>query len=160
MILHHGYVPHTSPPANWLPRCIAFWKNFLADKDGSIVMHIENVLEWEPGLILDLVDGIGTPGVDVNLDIGHVHCNARTNLEDWIRKLGRRIGYVHIHDNHGTDDEHLALGKGSIPLETVLRLLQEQSPAALWAVETEVDGLAKSLEWLGDRAFFTRAEHG
>jgi sugar phosphate isomerase/epimerase len=151
LVLHHGYVPHTSPPDRWLTRCIAFWNDFLADKDGSVRIHIENILEWDAGLIADLVDGIGREDVDANLDLGHVSCNARAGLMDWIQRLGGRIGYVHIHDNHGQDDEHLALGRGTIPLQEALLAIRAVSPRAVWAVETEVDGLAASVEWLVGR---------
>jgi sugar phosphate isomerase/epimerase len=153
LVLHHGYVPHTSPPDRWLMRCAAFWKEFLAGMTDDIAIHIENVLEWEPGLLSDLIDAIGMPIVDVNLDVGHVQCNSRTPLEEWIRRLGRRIGYAHLHDNHGTEDEHLSLGKGSIPLNEALTQLEEAAPNAIWAVESDIERVEESIQWLIENGF-------
>jgi sugar phosphate isomerase/epimerase len=155
LVLHHGYVPHTSPPNRWLPRCVAFWKDFLSDKDGSIRMHIENMLELDPGLLADLVDAIDKPWVDVNLDVGHAHCNSKSNIEGWIRSLGKRIGYVHLHDNHGAEDEHLSFGKGNLPLRETLSMLKELVPAALWVVEVDTECLEECINWLGEKGFLS-----
>jgi sugar phosphate isomerase/epimerase len=156
LVLHHGYVPHTSPPDRWLQRCVIFWKDFLSHRDSSIAIHIENMLEWEPDLLADLVDAVGLPVFDANLDIGHVHCNSRTNHFKWIDRLGHRIGYVHIHDNSGTEDEHLALGAGNIPLKEVLQHLQAVAPGACWAIESRPEVMALSLDWLKDNGFLER----
>lgn len=153
LILHHGYVPHTSPPATWLKRCTKFWQDFLADKNGGIRFHIENMLELDPGLLADLIDAIGRPWVDANLDIGHVHCNATAGLETWIRGLGSRIGYAHLHDNHGGEDEHLAFGKGTLPLKETLLMLEEVAPSACWCVEVNTECLEESLGWLERNGF-------
>jgi sugar phosphate isomerase/epimerase len=160
LVLHLGYVPNTSPPRYWLPRCIEFWQAFLADKDDPISFHVENVLEWEPDMLADLIDAVARPSLDVNLDIGHVHCNARTDLQGWIHRLGTRIGYVHIHDNHGKEDEHLALGAGTIAMEEVLSLLQTESPDAIWALETQVDALEGSMKWLEDKGMLEARTYG
>jgi len=115
---------------------------------GGIAIHIENMLEWDPGLLSDLVDAIACPWVDVNLDIGHIHCNANVGPNQWVRSLGRRIGYVHIHDNHGHEDEHLSLGRGTIPLKETLETLEAEAPAASWCVEVDTGCLEASTEWL------------
>jgi sugar phosphate isomerase/epimerase len=153
LILHHGYVPHTSPPDRWLVRCSAFWKDFLADKSPDISIHIENMLEWEPGLLSDLIDAIDLPWVNANLDIGHVHCNSKVALCRWIDILGPRIGYVHLHDNHGQEDEHLGLGKGSIPLKETLDALEAAAPTALWCVEVDTECIEPSTQWLWTNGF-------
>jgi sugar phosphate isomerase/epimerase len=159
LILHHGYVPHTSPPGGWLRRCITFWKEFLADKDQGVHIHIENMLDWEPDLLADLIDGIGTRCVDANLDIGHVHCNAKRDIFSWILRLGKRIGYVHLHDNDGRDDEHLGLGEGTIPMKDVLASLAQTAPDALWAIESEGEGREQSIEWLIEQGFLLTTAH-
>jgi sugar phosphate isomerase/epimerase len=60
-------------------------------------------------LILEMghLDSVG-----VCLDLGHAHITVGT-LEA-INTLGSRIASVHVHDNHGTKDEHLWPGDGTI----------------------------------------------
>ena len=150
MVLHDGYVPGTRKPANWIPESVAFWKDFIKDKP-RMKFHIENLLEFTPDILAAVVDGIQSPNVDLCLDIGHAHCNSKVEVTDWIRYLRNRIGYVHIHDNHGETDEHLGLGKGNIPLEAVFSDLKKHSPDAIWALEAEGDGLLQSIRWLKDK---------
>ncbi len=153
VVLHHGYVPATSGREGWIRRSAAFWKDFLEDKSVNVRFHLENVLEWEPTLVAEVVKAIDRPNVDITLDIGHAYCNSRTPVLEWIEVLGPRIGYVHLHDNHGEMDEHLGLGEGDIPVLDVCHSLEERAPKAVWAVEAEGIGIPQSLEWLATHGF-------
>ncbi|MCK4418530.1 sugar phosphate isomerase/epimerase [Candidatus Aerophobetes bacterium] len=42
-----------------------------------------------------------------------------------IEKLGKRIFYLHVADNDGRDNEHLALGKGIIDWEEFFSALKK-----------------------------------
>lgn len=148
MVLHLGYRPFTGPKAPTIKRSIAFWKQFLETRPGDFHLHLENVLEPEPEILAEVVDAIGDPRVDINLDIGHVCCFSHGDPVAWIRLLKHRIGYAHLHDNHGTEDEHLGLGKGNIPIESVLANLQEYAPNAIWALECKMADMAESLDWI------------
>ena len=59
----------------------------------------------------------------MTLDIGHSHVKGQT--EEYLRKLGRRIRHVHVNDNKGDFDTHLAVGSGTIRWRRVLRALLE-----------------------------------
>ena len=153
IILHHGYVPGTSWPANWLRRTVAFWHEFLADRESHLRFHVENMLERDGGLLSDVIDGIGDERVDVCLDIGHCHCNSEETPLQWIERLGERIGWVHVHDNRGDDDSHLALGAGTIPMREVGAALLEHCPKAVWCLECTDEDLPTSLAWLQAEGF-------
>ncbi len=151
IVFHHGYVPHTSEPDGWLKRTTEFWLSFLEGKDQNISFHIENILDWEPQLLSDVVKSINHPNVDINLDIGHAHCESRTPVLKWIEQLGGQIGYVHMHDNHGQRDEHLGFGQGTLPLEEACIALNEYAPNAIWALEAEGAGIQQSIDWLREK---------
>ena len=153
LVLHHGYAPHTSPPAGWIKRSTQFWRDFLDGKDTATMIHLENMLELDPELISDVVHSIDRANLDINLDIGHAHCNSKTDVVRWIERLGTQIGYVHLHDNHGQEDEHLGLGQGTLPMQEVCQALNECAPDAVWALEAEGEGLRRSIEWLGSNGF-------
>jgi sugar phosphate isomerase/epimerase len=152
LILHHGYVPGTSPIKSWIPRFAQFWKDFLIGK-GEMRFHLENMLEFAPDVIYESIEAIGRENVDCCLDIGHTHCDSRTSAEEWIKKLGNKIGYVHIHDNDGTCDAHTAIGKGNIPFIKVLAKLNEYSPNAIWSIETNVNNISETYEWMQKNKF-------
>jgi sugar phosphate isomerase/epimerase len=152
IIFHHGYVPHTSPPKNWIPRFAQFWKSFVEDKPEKVYFHLENMLELSPDMMVESLDTIADPRVSACLDIGHAHCNSTTPVMKWIEKLGSRIAYVHLHDNNGSDDQHAAIGEGDIPFGDVCNALNECAPQSIWALETH-NGIEKSYSWLNENGF-------
>ena len=158
IIFHHGYVPRTSPPKNWIPRFVQFWKNFLDEKPENVYFHLENMLEMSPDIMIETIDTISDRRVSACFDIGHAHCNSATPVMNWIEKLGRRIEYVHIHDNDGTSDQHAAIGEGNIPFKEVCCALNEYSPNAFWSLETQTNGIQKSYDWLKENGFVPNGE--
>jgi len=56
--------------------------------------------------------------LDICFDIGHA--NTTGQIDEMIDTFGDGIFNVHIHDNKGTNDEHLTLGSGRIDFERVL----------------------------------------
>lgn len=155
IVLHHGYVPHTSSRAGWIRRSMEFWHSFLAGKSPEVHFYLENLLELDPSIISDVIDGVGSHHLSINLDIGHAHCNSQTPVLQWIEAIGNRIGYLHLHDNHGEADEHLGLGQGQIPMLEVCHALNEYSPDAIWAIEAEGEGINRSLLWLIENGFLS-----
>lgn len=152
IVLHHSYQPKTSLPANYTKRFIGFWKEFLSDKPDHLRFHIENVAEPGPDMLLEAIDGIIDNRVDVCLDVGHVNCNADEPISAWVEALGSRIGYVHLHNNHGVSDEHLRLDTGTLDMTETCRLLEEFAPDAIWAIEAET-GMEESIRWLAERGY-------
>lgn len=154
IVLHHGFVPKTSYPPNWIKRSLIFLEDFISHKKNNIKIHLENVLEYDGDMMSEIIKNLQTTNIDICLDIGHAHCNSKISVVDWIKCLKNKIGYVHMHDNNGIEDEHLGFGMGNIPLDDVCKALEEFSPKAIWAIESKVQYLQNSLEWLQRRGYF------
>jgi sugar phosphate isomerase/epimerase len=148
VVFHTGRVPRAGPEQSWIKRATGFWESFMKQVPEDLNVYLENMLEGGPQILVGLIDGVSAPNLRANLDIGHAHCNSCTQVLDWIAALRERIGYVHMSDNHGVEDEHLGLGRGSIPMEAVCDALEEVSPDAIWAIEAEGIGVEESLAWL------------
>lgn len=146
--VHHGYVPNTSSPQKWTDRAIAFWNDFLEAHPGSINLYMENQLEFNPDILVAIIDSLPDNRVAVNLDIGHAHCAGKIPVIEWIKQLSNRIKYVHLHQNNGIIDEHLGLTQGTIPMRKVLDALEEYSPNAVWALECNEESMEESIELL------------
>jgi len=153
IILHPAYNPEVFSPPDWIDKMSIFWSGFLKGKSPDIHFHLENVMDAGPEMLLQLISQVNQVNLDINLDIGHVHVYSRSSLSEWISFLGNRIGYVHLHDNHGKEDEHLGLGRGNVPLTDACRELQIHSPGAVWAVEAGGAGTMQSLYWLQEHGF-------
>lgn len=76
--------------------------------------------------------------VGVCLDLGHAHMTVGT--AGAIATLGNRIVSVHVHDNHGTKDEHLWPGGGTIDWKSTVSALQSLAhpPAAVLELSSAV----------------------
>jgi sugar phosphate isomerase/epimerase len=76
----------------------------------------------------ELEDAFNTnPDLKMNLDIGHLnvllHKKSNITIEDYLKKLKDKIIYLHIHDNDGKSDEHLALSDGNVDYRKIFSLL-------------------------------------
>ena len=149
--VHHGYVPGTSYLPNWIKRAVAFWKGYLVDK--QIAFDMENLLEYTGDPLKTIIDEVNDERLGLNLDIGHAYCNSKASVVEWIKLLGERIKYVHLHDNHGESDEHLGLAKGNMNVVEVLNALNEYAPNAVWALECKLEDMEESLIFLQQNGF-------
>lgn len=153
IVLHHGYVPGTSYPPNWVKRSKIFWDDFLRNKDEETVFYIENLLEHTPDLISEVVSTVDDRRLKICLDIGHAHCNSKTPVLDWVKKLNKQIGFVHLHNNYGQQDEHLGFEKGTIDFLETCNALEEYAPDSIWGIETNIDDMEDSIIWLIENKF-------
>jgi sugar phosphate isomerase/epimerase len=66
------------------------------------------------------------PTLKFHLDVAHAFIeNRMKGVKTYIDAFGDRLAHVHLHDNHGKHDEHLALGTGKIALRKVVGYLKE-----------------------------------
>ncbi len=66
-----------------------------------------------------------TKNLYVHLDVGHAFIvGGMHEISKYIRRFRKKLVHIHIHDNHGEEDEHLALGMGNIDYEDVVRELK------------------------------------
>lgn len=86
---------------------------------------------------LDLISE-GLP-LQMTLDVGHA--NTTSQLENYIRDMGKRIAHVHLHDNRGEHDEHLVIGKGTIDWAFLKRSLDMGSLTGIIEANTLSDAL-------------------
>ena len=110
---------------SYVNNSIEFWKEFLKDKDDTIKIHIENVLESKMDHLIELIDAVNNKNLTLCLDIGHVNCYGKDSIETWIKRCGHRIGHVHLHNNDGVKDTHNGLSCGNIDIDTVLNSINK-----------------------------------
>jgi len=47
-------------------------------------------------------------------DTGHFNLFSQSAMKNWLEKLGNRLFECHLHDNLGSDDDHIAVGDGTL----------------------------------------------
>jgi sugar phosphate isomerase/epimerase len=135
----------------WLDHSIRFWSEVAQrlNRSGSRLV-LENVYEHRPDEILELFERLRTHGVGLCLDCGHLTAFGRAPLEEWLDVLGPFIGQLHLHDNSGKKDDHLAMGRGLIDFRPLFAYLQahgRQPPVVTMEVHRP-DDIWASLEYL------------
>ena len=121
--------------AGWVERHSAFWREVLAGR--SVEVCLENSWGHGPELLAAEVDAIDLPNVGACLDVGHAHLQGGSPQHQWVDVLGPRIRHMHLHDNDGSSDQHLATGDGTIDWQQLIAALRRNglTPAATLEVE-------------------------
>jgi sugar phosphate isomerase/epimerase len=110
---------------------------------------LENVYETDPEIFLEVLDRVKAPNLQVCFDVGHLLAFSTGDFPRWLKALAPVIGQLHLHDNHGDHDTHLALGAGKVPLQEVLDYLAAAGRRPLITLEPHQEGsLTPSLEYL------------
>ena len=141
----------------WIESSLDTW-SWLAGslvEQGSRLM-LENVYEKEPQDIGIILEGLKNQNVGFCLDAGHLFAFGNGELEPWLKGLGSYIGHLHLHDNHGSNDEHLPLGQGNIDFKHLFAyLISNDLPRPIITLEPHreedlwpsLDYLAKVWPW-------------
>ena len=94
-------------------------------EDRSVRLIVEPVNHLQVGFnhtaaeVAELVDGIGSPAVNLMLDTIHMNIEERSPL-DTIRRYGKRIGHFHLCESNGGP-----FGGGNLDFAAVLAALDE-----------------------------------
>jgi sugar phosphate isomerase/epimerase len=99
------------------------------------VAAVENIFEEEPATLLALLEALDSPSFRHCFDVGHWNLFSKLGMEEWFAELGDFIVEAHIHDNHGTDDDHRPLGEAGIDFPLFFRLMARHAPEAAWTIE-------------------------
>jgi sugar phosphate isomerase/epimerase len=136
----------------WLARSAATWKELAAlAAPYGVTVTLENVYETEPELFLEVIQRVGAPNLKVCFDAGHLLAFGTGDFPHWLQTLEPVIGHLHLHDNHGDADAHLALGAGRVPLRETLDYLACRGRRPLITLEPHQEGsLEPSLNYLAD----------
>lgn len=134
IIFHTCFIPTIYFPDEWPERMADFWNDFLKDRQ-QIPVLMENVYDPYPEPIRKVKDLVNASNFMLCLDIGHVNCYSKLSVLEWICCLDDAIDHVHLHDNDGTRDAHLALGEGSLPVHEVIEALKKAAPTATYTIE-------------------------
>jgi len=102
------------------------------------------IFGMDPYEIEGFIDGTS---MKETLDIGHA--NTTDNLDKFITMILGKAHHLHIHDNHGSHDEHLSLGEGTISWEKIMPKVVKDYHGKIIVVEgRKTKEGRKSLEYL------------
>ncbi|WP_458456155.1 sugar phosphate isomerase/epimerase family protein [Methanobrevibacter sp.] len=117
-------------------------------KDLGVLTTIENMPTFDAMIyhnIEDLHELLTSLDMSMTLDIGHaMHAGYSPDAMYF-----DSIKHIHIHDNFGDDDSHLALGEGSIDLNHIVNTLESKNYDGIYIIEVnDYDSIKKSYEYI------------
>lgn len=146
VVLHSGYDKwrYDHRVELWLGSSIKTWKPILREaEDRDIRIAIENIFEDEPGSLRMLMEAMDSPNFGVCFDTGHFNLFSNRPLDEWMDEIGEYIIELHIHDNDGTKDSHIAPGSGIFDFKTLfgrLGISESEQPAVERHLNKSVKG--------------------
>jgi sugar phosphate isomerase/epimerase len=109
-----------------------------AAEETGVALALENMLPGHPGCeirhILDIVERIDSPYLDVCFDSGHAHVCG--NMKEFMEAMGEHTISIHMQDNDGTRDMHIQPPYGTTDWRAfveVLRKINYQRPITIEA---------------------------
>lgn len=115
IVCHPGFEEnkHSSRYDEWLANSLETWQDLLSIAESHrATMMLENTYERTADELAGILAGLNSPYARFCLDTGHVLAFAGNTWQDWLTPLEPWLGQLHLHDNHGDKDQHLAIGSG------------------------------------------------
>ena len=116
--------------------------------DLGVLTTIENMPDFEAMIyqnMYDLDELLTSLGMYMTLDIGHAHHVGYAAEEMYFDS----IKHIHVHDNFGDDDAHLALGEGSIDLKHIINNFEAKNYDGIYIIEVnDKDSIKNSFEYM------------
>ena len=134
----------------WLHHSVATWRELLgiAERHNTPIM-LENTYEFDPTHHLEVLKALDSPYARFCLDVGHVMAFAKNTWQDWLPALEPWLGQLHLHDNLGDTDSHLAIGRGRFDFVELFNYLESRHLSPILTLEPHTeDDLWESLATL------------
>jgi sugar phosphate isomerase/epimerase len=109
--------------------------------------NMEKLLCRTPDELFGMAESVGTDSLGTTFDAGHA--NTTKNIADYLKEKAR-ISHVHIHDNKGVHDQHLAIGEGTVDWDLVLGGLEDVNGVMVVEGRNVEEG-KRSLRFLKER---------
>jgi sugar phosphate isomerase/epimerase len=155
MVVHLG-----ARDDEWSPRTIEFALTALEHLGAfarplGVRLLVENLLSeaTTPEHLVMILEMGHLSNVGVCVDLGHANITVGTAAA--IATLGARIATVHVHDNHGTKDEHLWPGSGTIDWSVTATAIKALTtpPATVLEISNSLSDAQSALPGQVEQAF-------
>jgi sugar phosphate isomerase/epimerase len=149
----HGYRPEP-----WFENSMKTWSDLLeiASLYQTPVM-LENTYETTPDAHLRILNALNSDLAGFCFDVGHTLAFAKNKWTDWLPVIEPYLKQIHLHDNHGNLDEHLAIGHGIFEFKDFFNYLDKNNIFPIMTIEQhQRDNLWLSLDALLEYDYIKR----
>ncbi len=109
----------------WFEVAAATWAEMISlAVETNIPVMLENTYENSPKAFRKIFEYFDTPFCGFCLDVGHLMAFAKSKWQQWLPELSPWLGQLHLHDNLGDKDAHLAPGRGNFDFHSLFEYLK------------------------------------
>ncbi len=135
----------------WQQNNVDFWGG-IGDEAlaQGVTLAVENMWEYDPDLIGDVLRAVDHPALRACLDVGHAALYSEIPLEGWLKALGPLLVHSHMNNNDGQQDVHGGFKSpdGVIDYHAVLdRFRSLPAPPTITLEMESVDDMRASLDY-------------
>ena len=150
IVFHSGYEKwkYAQKIEPWLAESIKTWPDFIKKAQAmKTKIAIENIFEDAPDNLRILMEELGCDAFGICFDSGHFNVFSQVMLEEWLSQLAPYIIELHLHDNNGKGDDHVAIGDGIFDFKKLFSAIKKKDMIYTIEAHTPEDAL-KSIERL------------
>lgn len=159
IVCHLGFEDnkHSYKQQEWFKYALEGWQELLdIATDYRTPMMLENTYELTPAQHKKMLQALDSPLARFCFDVGHVLAFAGNTWQDWLPELQPWLGQLHLHDNTGDRDLHLAVGQGLFPFTEFFDYLKKEHLSPLVTIEPhQENGVTDSLQMLDELGLFS-----
>lgn len=131
----------------WHTRNVEFWgalAPFAADR--GVTVGVENMWEYDPHIIIDILKAVEHPNLRATLDVGHSQLFSDVSLDHWLDAVAPYLVHTHLNNNDGILDVHRGLPHGVLNYYEIIPKLRAIRPGLTYTLEMDnVDSMNCSL---------------
>lgn len=157
IVFHANFIAAIHNPeyrTGWHQRNLQFWQE-AADyaEEHGVLIAIENMWEFDPYIIGDLLREINHPYLKACIDVGHAHLfsiqqDETLSFETWLRVLEPYLIHFHMNNNDGKLDVHKGFPDGILDYNSILHRVRQLRRKPTITMEMElVEDMRASLPY-------------
>jgi sugar phosphate isomerase/epimerase len=127
----HGY-----KQKDWFAVAYETWCELLSIAQAhDTILAFENTYELAPTQHNNMLESLNSPAAGFCLDVGHLTAFAKSSWQEWLPTMNPWLRHLHLHDNAGDLDSHLAIGRGTFDFAALFAYLSLNNLAPLITLE-------------------------
>ncbi len=138
IVFHPGYndIIHGQFFQLWRERVSLTWSKVVNYANSlNLKISFENIFEKDMKVLDTLLELVKYDKAGVCLDVGHHNVFSTLPIEEYFKNFNKNIFEIHLHDNDGTFDYHMAVGEGNINFHNIFKFIRKYSPEAILTLE-------------------------
>jgi sugar phosphate isomerase/epimerase len=137
----HSPLQHLVPQINWDLNKESLRKIIIYGKNLGVTITVENMPANTPCFLQRVEEFQELANEDlqlfITLDVGHA--NTVSQLQTFLEFMKDRILHIHLHDNNGSNDDHMVVGTGTTDWRLLRSYLDLKKITAVVEANTLVD---------------------